>query len=32
MPPPTGQRPYPGDYRGVPAIAYAPKPDGQPDP
>lgn len=31
-PPPDGQRRYPGDFRGVPAIAYAPKPDGQPDP
>lgn len=31
-PPPEGRRAYPGDYRGVPAIAYAPKPDGQPDP
>jgi hypothetical protein len=31
-PPPDGNRPYPGDFRGVPAIAYAPKPDGQPDP
>jgi hypothetical protein len=31
-PPPDGQRSYPGDYRGTPAIAYAPKPDGQPDP
>ena len=30
----TGRRTggYPGDFRGVPAIAYAPKPDGQPDP
>jgi len=25
-------RPYPGDYDGVPAMAYAPKPDGLPDP
>ena len=32
MPPPYGHRAYPGDYQGVPAIAYAPKPDGQPDP
>ena len=31
-PPPDGSRRYPGDFRGVPAIAYAPKPDGQPDP
>jgi PemK-like, MazF-like toxin of type II toxin-antitoxin system len=31
-PPPPGQRRYPGDFHGVPAIAYAPKPDGQPDP
>lgn len=31
-PPPNGHRGYPGDFRGVPAIAYAPKPDGQPDP
>ena len=31
-PPPDGHRGYPGDFRGVPAIAYAPKPDGQPDP
>ncbi len=31
-PPPDGQRHYPGDFRGIPAIAYAPKPDGQPDP
>ncbi len=30
--PPTGHRTYPGDFHGVPAIAYAPKPDGQPDP
>jgi hypothetical protein len=29
---PAGHRPYPGDFRGAPAIAYAPKPDGQPDP
>jgi hypothetical protein len=32
LPPPVGQRAYPGDYQGVPAIAYAPRPDGQPDP
>jgi hypothetical protein len=32
LPPPDGQRRYPGDFRGIPAIAYAPKPDGQPDP
>lgn len=32
MAPPAGHRPYPGDFQGVPAIAYAPKPDGQPDP
>jgi hypothetical protein len=31
-PQPDGSRRYPGDFRGVPAIAYAPKPDGQPDP
>jgi len=31
-PPPDSSRRYPGDFRGVPAIAYAPKPDGQPDP
>ena len=31
-PPPDGQRRYPGDFRGIPAVAYAPKPDGQPDP
>jgi hypothetical protein len=31
-PPPPGHRQYPGDFAGVPAIAYAPKPDGQPDP
>ena len=31
-PPPDGHRRYPGDFRGIPAIAYAPKPDGQPDP
>lgn len=30
--PPAMSRAYPGDYVGVPAIAYAPKPDGQPDP
>lgn len=29
---PHGARPYPGDYRGVPAMAYAPQPDGCPDP
>jgi PemK-like, MazF-like toxin of type II toxin-antitoxin system len=32
MPAPAGHRPYPGDFAGVPAIHYAPKPDGQPDP
>jgi hypothetical protein len=31
-PPPGGHRGYPGDFDGVPAIAYSPKPDGQPDP
>ena len=31
-PPPDGQRRYPRDFRGIPAVAYAPKPDGQPDP
>src|SRR5690349_22851273 len=31
-PPPDGTRRYPGDYAGVPAIDYSPKPDGQPDP
>ncbi len=30
--PPLGTRAYPGDFSGVPAMAYAPKPDGQPDP
>ncbi len=30
--PPHGTRAYPGDFVGVPAMAYAPKPDGQPDP
>ena len=37
--PPTGARRHrtgtgatPGDFRGIPAVAYAPKPDGQPDP
>lgn len=32
MPAPDGHRPYPGDFSEVPAIHYAPKPDGQPDP
>ncbi|MEO8827744.1 type II toxin-antitoxin system PemK/MazF family toxin [Lapillicoccus sp.] len=32
VPQPAQSRTYPGDYRGVPAIAYAPKPDGLPDP
>ena len=32
VPAPTGHRGYPGDYQGVPAIAYAPEPDGEPDP
>jgi len=31
-PPPDGHRRYPGDFHGIPAVAYAPKPDGQPDP
>ena len=30
--PPSGTRAYPGDFRGVPAMSYAPDPDGQPDP
>ena len=30
--PPAGMRSYPGDYLGVPAMAYAPQPDGHPDP
>jgi len=29
---PLGTRAYPGDFSGMPAMAYAPKPDGQPDP
>ena len=29
---PAGMRSYPGDYVGVPAMAYAPQPDGYPDP
>lgn len=32
VPAPAGSRAYPGDFEGIPAIAYAPKPDGQPDP
>jgi len=32
VPPPLGTRAYPGDFTGVPAMAYAPKPDSQPDP
>ncbi|MDQ6895636.1 MAG: type II toxin-antitoxin system PemK/MazF family toxin [Actinomycetota bacterium] len=32
VPAPSGHRAYPGDFQGVPAIAYAPQPDGQPDP
>ena len=32
VPAPAGHRTYPGDFHGAPAIAYAPKPDGQPDP
>lgn len=30
--PPARMRSYPGDYTGVPAMAYAPQPDGHPDP
>ena len=30
--PPSRTRAYPGDFRGVPAMSYAPEPDGQPDP
>ena len=30
--PPAGMRSYPGDYQGVPAMAYAPRPDGHPNP
>ncbi len=32
VPPPDGMRAYPGDFSGIPAMAWAPKPDGQPDP
>ena len=27
-----GRGAYPGDFRGTPAVAYAPQPDGEPDP
>lgn len=29
---PAGSAPYPGDFRGIPAMSWAPQPDGQPDP
>lgn len=32
VPPPSAMRAYPGDYTGVPAMAYAPQPNGHPDP
>ncbi|MEO7059909.1 MAG: type II toxin-antitoxin system PemK/MazF family toxin [Lapillicoccus sp.] len=32
VPPPLGMRTYPGDYVGIPAMAWDPKPDGHPDP
>ncbi len=32
VPPPEGMREYPGDFGGIPAMSWAPKPDGQPDP